>query len=1162
MGALRGCPPLERVGRNEVRTRERLLPPALYTQNWRKVHWFFTLFLIMMRGVKMKKIGLVLATFVVLLASCSNLNLQSRSSEFGSLVLSNEGGRLLVQNEIKSAVATVYGKGIDFPISADAQEVVNGKGFVKIEGIPAGSNRIVRVEAKDESNNKITEYVISAVANIEPDVSTSVNITWSSTVKGNLYYSAHIAKMNVSDAGISEKLDGIAQKITESKIHASLVNFAKIITDFNSIDASSFSVNSYKRKSATVTMQCFGIDGKSVLVADPASSVKVVSGDEATVQIESVLTGTWGVYTKLGDTYTKVGDVEVGENGGHFQIGESEVTPTLPRNEESEYDGIKVLVNKNQSSAYSYIWYWTCLDSNDKPLAAYPDSSENYEWKKFEKLEDDGTYYYKEFKGAAKVNVLIVTASGSKLYTTGNDDADGWNFTAPGIYEITKTGATKQDVAGPSISLSRNTGATFSGASIDVVITVKNCTTARYTTDGTNPYSSSTAQTLTGTKTLSLGAGLSVGGKVTLRVYGDDGTVYTDVSATYEKVEKFSVTRLGAYYTSKQTSFSIWSPDSSNVTVTVTPNGGTAKEYTCVKNFPIDSDYPDAQNIYGVTVQGDLHLAEYQFKIGGKAVRDPYGVMINNKSQQNVVLDLSKTDPLDGWAERPALENREDAIIYEVHVRDFTIDSSSGVEQSKRGKFPGMVQTGTTYGTVKTGIDHLKELGVTHVQILPMYDFGTEMYNWGYDPMNYNIPEEQYSTCPDDYVGRVREVKEMINEFHKNGIRVVMDVVYNHTYSKDMFTGISSKYYTKTDLSGCGNSIDSGVPMVSRFIRDSLEYWVDEYNIDGFRFDLIGIFHRDAVKGWGEYLNVEKFPSRNLLMYGEPWNGYAEDTEDTKKVRYGTTSGMASGHIGVFNGAYREQIKGDNDKKGKAYMFNDKISWEGAIAAGMRGSIKAVKNTTDLTNMWDSMFCYDPEQSINYISAHDNLCLWDKIVHSLDSSDYAKRIDKFGMGIVMTSQGIPFIHAGDEFLRSKAPNGDWTYAHNSYNASDEYNKIRWADKVTNKAVFDYYKDAIALRKETPGMRLTTWDEIKFRMTTKVKYEGASGINCTNDSSLPDKVVVSIIDNNLAIVFNPGNNFTVSLPSGSWTKVFDINGSVSDSSSKICEGTAVTVFKKN
>lgn len=1111
----------------------------------------------------MKKIGLVLAAFVVLLSSCSNLNLQSRSSECGSLVLSNGEGRAIVPSEIKSAVATVYGKGIDSPISVDAKEVVNGKGSVNIEGIPAGSNRIVRVEAKDEGNKKITEYVISAVAKIEPDVSTSVNITWNSTVKGNLYYSAHIAKMNVGDASISEKLDGIAQKITESKIHASLVDFSKIITDFDSIDASSFSVNSYKRKGVTVTIKCYGIDGKSVLVADPASSVKVVSGAETTVQIESVLTGTWGVYTKQGDAYTKVGDVEVGETGGNFQIGESELAPTLPRNEETEYDGIKVLVNKTQSADYSYIWYWTCLDSSDKPMAAYPDSTN---WGKFEKLQDDDdTYYYKEFKGAAKVNVLIVTATGDKLYTTGNVSADGSRFTTPGIYEITKAGATKQEqTAGPSISLSRNTGATFSSDSIDVVITVKNCTTAKYTTDGSNPYSSSTALPLTGTKTLSLGAGLPVGGKVMLRVYGDDGKVYTDASATYEKIEKSTaVTRLGAYYTSKQTSFSIWSPDSSNVTVTVTPKGEAAKEYTCVKNFSIDSDYPDAQNIYGVTVQGDLHLAEYQFKIGGKAVRDPYGVMINNNTQQNVVLDLDKTEPLGGWAERPVLENREDAIIYEVHVRDFTIDSSSGVDEGKRGKFPGMVQTGTTYGTVKTGIDHLKELGVTHVQILPMYDFATKMYNWGYDPVNYNIPEEQYSTCPDDYVGRVREVKEMINEFHKNGIRVVMDVVYNHTFADDMFAGISKKYYTGTDLSGCGNAVNTGVPMVSRFIRDSLEYWVDEYNIDGFRFDLIGIFHRDAVKAWGEYLNCEKFPARNLLMYGEPWNGYATDPEETKRVRYGTTSGMASGHVGVFNGAYREQIKGDNDGKGKAYMFNDAIKWGGAIAAGMRGSIKAAKNTTDLLDMWDSCFSYDPEQSINYISAHDNLCLWDKIVYSLNKTDdYAKRVDKFGMGIVMTSQGIPFIHAGDEFLRSKAPNGDWKYAHNSYNASDEYNKIRWSDKSANKGVFDYYKDAIALRKETPGMRLTTWDEINTRMKTSVKCTGVEGIHCVNDTTLPDKVVVSIIDDNLAIVFNPGNGFTVSLPSGSWTKVFDINGSnVSDASSKVCEGTAVTVFKK-
>lgn len=218
-----------------------------------------------------------------------------------------------------------------------------------------------------------------------------------------------------------------------------------------------------------------------------------------------------------------------------------------------------------------------------------------------------------------------------------------------------------------------------------------------------------------------------------------------------------------------------------------------------------------------------------------------------------------------------------------------------------------MVQTGTSYNGIKTGIDHLKELGVTHVQILPFYDFATPMYNWGYDPVNYNIPEEQYSISQDP-VQRIKELKTMINEFHKNGIRVIMDVVYNHTYSNDMFSNITPQYYDGLNLSGCGNSIDTSKPMVSRFIQDSLNFWVSEYKIDGFRFDLLGIFHYAEVDKWGQSVNGNN-PDANILMYGEPWNGYAYDPNEHLKVRMGKVPCMTAGRIGVFNGKFGKQLK-------------------------------------------------------------------------------------------------------------------------------------------------------------------------------------------------------------------------------------------------------------
>ena len=742
---------------------------------------------------------------------------------------------------------------------------------------------------------------------------------------------------------------------------------------------------------------------------------------------------------------------------------------------------------------------------------------------------------------AQKTIDLSITAKGEYWYYT---DSKWYTYNPEGL----------------AVSASPET-TSFSTATLEVTLKVggESVTTGKYTLDGSDPANGTTYTN--GTKIV-IGSDMNINDVKTLKLYANGSKVVTN-SYTYTKIKNENPTgtmKLGALYTSSQTIFRIWSPDSSNVVVNV-----NAQDYNCTKI----ADFEGYTNIYEARVAGDLKLKEYQFKINGKAVRDPYGLMIKAGTNVNIVMDMTSISPDGGWVARPTLTNREDAIIYEVHVRDFTIDSNSGVSTAKKGKFMGMVETGTTYGSVKTGIDHLKELGITHVQILPMYDFGTGMYNWGYDPVNYNIPEDQYSMTPSDYENRVKEVKNMINEYHKNGIRVVMDVVYNHTLANEMFQDITTKYYDGQNLSGCGNSVDSGNPMVSRFIQDSLNFWVKEYQIDGFRFDLIGIFHYTEVNKWGESVNANN-PDANILMYGEPWNGYATDKYESQKVRMGKVPAMTSGHIGVFNGKYREDIKGDNDGVKKAYMFNDTISWSGAIAVGMRGSLTAAKSTSILANDWDSMFAYDPEQSINYISAHDNYCLWDKIIHAGATgggTGYAGRVNRFGMGMVLTSQGIPFIHAGDEMLRTKATDGVWTYAHNSYNAPDTYNMIRWNWKSDNAGMFNYYKDLITLRKNHPGLRLTSWDEIKNRMKTEMKG-AATGINVDNNSTLPDRVVVSYLDedNNvgngyeLAVVYNPGSNFDISLPSGTWNKIFDANGLV-NKTDKTCEGTAITVFTK-
>ncbi|WP_405366584.1 alpha-amylase family glycosyl hydrolase [Ruminobacter sp.] len=643
----------------------------------------------------------------------------------------------------------------------------------------------------------------------------------------------------------------------------------------------------------------------------------------------------------------------------------------------------------------------------------------------------------------------------------------------------------------------------------------------------------------------------------------DDTKANCDVDATTNNCESadYAYNFLGAVYSKESTTFRLWSPDSSNVSVTV-----DGKTYTMSK-----TNINGYSDVYAVTVNGDLDGKEYQFKVNGKDVRDPYGKMVKHitystsgaSNNTNIVMDMRSTDLKNGWAKRPEFKEREDAIIYEVHVRDFTIDSSSGVSADKRGRYLGMVETGTTNSKgLKTGIDHLKDLGITHVQLLPVYDYGTcsdvdsqntGCYNWGYDPVNFNVPEDRYTSVfgSENYKQKVKEFKTMVNEFHKNGIRVIMDVVYNHTYSDDVFDKITRKYYTEIDLSGVSNSTDPKNPMVSRLIRDSLEYWATEYNIDGFRFDLVGIFDVDNFKEWGEYMN-NKYPGRNFLMYGEPWNGYATDPSESTRVRLGTIRKAASGHVGVFNSKYRECLKGGSDDATGGFLFNEQFhdiggnevgnSNYGCVMAGIRGGIG------DSTNTWTPFFAADPEQAVQYISAHDNYNWTDKIAVKKITGDYANRLQAYGNGVILVSQGIPFIHAGEEFGRSKNLNK------NSYDATDGTNDINWNLKTGNLNTFNYYKDMIAMRKAHPAFRMTTREQIEKNITGE-DVNGAVVVTI-NGGAVGDSW------HTIKMVINSGNNIEIPGVDGWSKKVHAVT--VNDDNTKgsnIAEGTAVTIWYK-
>ena len=1113
---------------------------------------------------------------IICVVGCSNISLdnskttENSNTEVGTLIINKNANRALDVAAIEYAKVTIIGSDISYEISKMSDKVLNGKGSFEIQGIPVGNNRVVVVDAYANSDERMNGITITAVTDIVPGDNVLDEINWETSKLGNVYKALIEAKVKTNDFTADD--EAAVAAVIPSVNHAMLIDTVSIAEDFKN-DALKTS-SDYKLSTSKVNIVARYAKGYSFYVDDPISSkseanpLKITTDDTSnkTYSIDDVAPGLWTLHITDPDRKVSTKAISVDGSGatvsGGVYAGQEKI------------DGYRVHFYGASWSSY-YLYYYSSDES--KNGAAWPG-------KKLTKSADGNTYYIDLTDSwVAGGDTLCIFAESS---SPGNNrypaDMQPGVVLPSGVNQAWFNFATKQFVTtspfstDPVVSVSPSGDVQFSGTNTSVTIRADYCTTAKYTTDGSDPKSSASAIEFASSEVIKIGDGLNIGSSVTVKVWGTDGSIESEASATYTKVDKPSTpTRLGAYYTKTATSFSIWSPDSSNVKVVVTPKGKSAKEYTCTSGFQVDGSYPDASNIYGVSVSGDLHLAEYQFKINGTNVRDPYGVMIKYDGNQqktnqlssgkengfnytsyagpsaNIVIDLDQTDPEGGWAERPKLDNRNDAIVYEVHVGDFTSDSSWGGTAAKAGKFPGMVETGTKYSGVSTGIDHLKELGITHVQLLPFYDYATknntslsDIYNWGYDPVNYNVPEDRFSTCPSDYVERIREVKEMINEFHKNGIRVIMDVVYNHTYDKEMFKNISTKYYTTTDLSGCGNSINTGVPMVSRMIRDSLEYWVDEYNIDGFRFDLIGIYHTSAVKDWGNYMNNTKFPDRMLLMYGEPWNGYATDNEESQKVRMSAVSSLTSAKVGVFNGKYRQSLKGSNDTGKRGYIFNqnedDGTAYAANIAVGLKGSLTSLdkSNCSDISGTWTRFFAGTPDQSINYISAHDNLCLWDKIKEAGVTGDYAQRIVKFGHGILLTSQGIPFIHAGDEFLRTKHKGKGSSMAHNSYMAGIETNSIDWKLKSTNNGIFKYHADLFKLRKDNDGLRYRKGTGTTEVAGNAVKYY----VQNTNGTKL-------------CIVVNPGNNIDNPV---SGKTIFDINGLSPKTSN--CEGTAVTVIK--
>jgi pullulanase len=522
---------------------------------------------------------------------------------------------------------------------------------------------------------------------------------------------------------------------------------------------------------------------------------------------------------------------------------------------------------------------------------------------------------------------------------------------------------------------------------------------------------------------------------------------------------------LGALYAPEKTTFRVWAPTASSVMLYLyqAPAGGTPKYFSMVKH---------EDGAWDAVVLGDLRGMYYTYTAAGDDPRfdphrellDPYAQCVTASDGRSIVV-FDETEV----AERPAFPTSE-ACIYEMHIRDFTIDPDSGIQ--RRGKYLGLTEVGTHLTDridITTGLDHLVELGINVVQLMPISEFLTseseDLYGWGYDVVHHNSPDGWYATERFD-ARRVSEVKRMIDALHQRGIRVTLDVVFNHTiehigegriYS---FEGLVPGYYyrLKSDGSywngsGTGNEFRTEAPMARRYIIDSLKRWVTEFQVDGFRFDLMGLIDRDTIK---QIVRELRAIDPQLLIYGEPWAGGTTPIEVTHKGLQ-RSQGWA-----VFNDHFRDALKG-NVFNAREHGFIQSGGQIGAVKVGIRGAI--------------GDFADSPLETINYVECHDNHTLWDRLaISTIDDariSDADRRaMDKLAAVILFTSQGIPFIQCGQEFLRSKS--GD----HNSFDKPDSVNMIRWQEKAEHHDVYEYYQGLIALRQAHPIFRWETAEEAR------------------------------------------------------------------------------------
>lgn len=553
----------------------------------------------------------------------------------------------------------------------------------------------------------------------------------------------------------------------------------------------------------------------------------------------------------------------------------------------------------------------------------------------------------------------------------------------------------------------------------------------------------------------------------------------TDYQAYAANLDKsaYSGNDLGASYSKKATTFKVWSPNAASVRVNIFEHGSDNEgDAGSIMSRAMSLD--KTTGVWSVTINGDLLNKYYTYSVThGKTTKetaDVYAKACGVNGQRSMVVDLSTTNP-DGWEndKHVLVQNQTDASVWEISVADFSSSESSGVSEANRGKYLAFTEEGTTVngvqGASSTCVDYLKKLGVKYVQIMPFYDFGSvdesknimDQYNWGYDPVNYNCPEGSYSTNPKKGEVRIKECKQMIQALHNAGIGVIMDVVYNHTYTSDSWLQrtVPNYYYrmnndgTFSNGSGCSNDTASEHLMFRKYMIDSVTYWASEYHIDGFRFDLMGLHDvttMNSIRTALDNLYADGSGSQ-ILMYGEAWDMATNCDEGTVLASQNNLKQL-SDRIGAFDDTIRDAIKGSTGGTDGAFVQ------EGSRRANLKTGIAG---QSDTTTGWANV----PSQCVTYASCHDNLCLYDKLVGSVYGADgkYRKRyedlvaMNKLSAAIVITSQGIPFSLGGEEFCRSK--DGD----ENSYASSRKENMLDWENVDLYSDVIEYYRGLYKIR---------------------------------------------------------------------------------------------------